>query len=179
MVDTSGLRPNLPVEPQLEVGQKTLMADSCAGTSAEDTQLGFQGLQPHRIHVDLGSTHSWLDRAGRRMAGSPLTRRLGYHHRRDPDLFAPRTAVADLGFCRAIHGSVPRPRVQLKERSSDDGETHPRELNAPPTRVSAMQLAVQKIQHIIRINSRQHLGVSWPAPIAAVPIRDRRAPHQL
>ncbi|WP_392452262.1 hypothetical protein [Corynebacterium dentalis] len=54
MVDTSGPRSNLPVEPQLEVGQKTLMADNCAGTNAEDTQLGFQGLQPHHIHVDLG-----------------------------------------------------------------------------------------------------------------------------
>lgn len=42
-----------------------------------------------------------------------------------------------------------------------------------------MQLTVQKIQHIIGINSRQHLRISWALPIIAVPIRDRRAPHQL
>lgn len=36
------LRPNLPGEAQLEVGQKILMADNGAGSSAEDTQLGFQ-----------------------------------------------------------------------------------------------------------------------------------------
>lgn len=42
-----------------------------------------------------------------------------------------------------------------------------------------MQLAVQKIQHIVGIYGRQHLRISWAAPIAAVPVRYRRSPHQL